>query len=134
VTGGRVALVRTLRSLLLAASASAVLASAAGAAGVLFGGDVAGLYRARPASIHITSDQNIVHIHWSSWGGPKAHAKGTLQFSVADHTAPVSLRIELSNIHKCGSRRQYLRLAYRDLSGPDRGHLSVIKYTCRSPF
>jgi hypothetical protein len=104
------------------------------AARVVFGGDVAGVYRERPVHIHITSDQNITRIGWSSWGGKSATGRGTMVFSRADRTPSAAVRLRLSHIQGCGKRRQYLRLRVTYVSKkPARERRSyTVRYTCRS--
>jgi hypothetical protein len=103
---------------------------------VFFGGDVAGLERQRPAFIHLTSDQNIRQIHWTSWGGAVARGRGTIVFSASDKVAPAPLRLELSRIRRCGKHLRYLRLRASDVSPRPRADSNnfVLRYTCRSPF
>lgn len=125
-------LVSPLAGLLVVFAASSAFASTP----VFFGGDVAGLYRQRPSFIHVTSDQNIRRIHWSSWGGGVARATATMFFSVSDGLPPAALRLKLTHIHRCGQRRQYLRLTVTFVTGTPPGAQSSynVDYTCGSPF
>lgn len=112
-----------------------VAAPAAAHRRVVFGGDVAGWFRPRPMSIHVTSDQNIENIKWSSWGRKRAHGTGTMVFSASDGLPPAPLALTLSRRHHCGKRRQYLKLRVSFVSGAPPGSSSSypIHYTCRSP-
>jgi hypothetical protein len=118
------------------APATAGVAVAAGAGTVLFGGDVFGSYRAKPSRIHIASNENLINISWSTWGRPTASAKGTLALSPASGGNRIPVRIELRTIKTCrigkgkGTRLVYTRLKFRELAGADKGHLSVVDYTC----
>jgi hypothetical protein len=96
---------------------------------VLFGGDVAGWVRQRPATIHITSDQNIRKIRWTNWGGSTATGAGTLVFSASDMVSPTPVQLTLSRVRRCGKRLRYLRLRI----APKNASVDVIDYTCRSP-
>lgn len=123
------------RALAIALPALALGASAAAGA-VVFGGDVAGSYRARPSFIHLTSDQNIRSIKWSTWGGRTARGTGTIVFSVSDRLPPAPLRLRLTRVRRCGRRAQYTSLVatYVRTPPPGGGHSFSVRYGCRSPF
>jgi hypothetical protein len=108
-------------------------AVASASAPVYFGGDVAGLVRQRPSSIHITSDENLKHIHWRTWGGKAARGHGTAVFSASDGLAPKAVTLTLSDVHHCGKRLRYLRLAVRYAVSNSGNHTDTLTYTCQSP-
>ncbi|MGI8921722.1 MAG: hypothetical protein ACR2HD_08665 [Solirubrobacteraceae bacterium] len=116
-------------------SACLTTATALAASPIYFGGDVSGLSRQRPANIHITSDENINHIHWSSWGETFARAHGTVVFSASDGLPPAPVRLRLSKVRRCGTRLQYLRLVIFFTGTPPQGppQPSVVTYSCKSP-
>jgi hypothetical protein len=107
-------------------------ASASGSPRVYFSGDVAGLLRQRPHYIHLTSDQNIRQISWSTWGGISAHGQGTMIFSAADNLPPAPLRLILFHRTTCGRHLQYLYLRVTYASGKPPGERSsyVVHYSC----
>jgi hypothetical protein len=127
---------RTLKLTSIAAVVSLVAVSTAAGTTIVFGGDVFGSYRVKPSSIHIVSNENLIKIKWSTWGGPTAKAKGTLKLSPATGGDAIPVRIELSKIRVCGKRHQYLRLKFRELANSHAGHagqVETIDYTCSSP-
>jgi hypothetical protein len=124
-------LIRPANSLAVAAAFVALSAPVAGAREpVYFGGDVAGLVRMRPSFIHMTSDENLRKIKWSSWGGARASGAGTAVFSASDGVPPSPVSLRLSNRHRCGGKLRYLTLRI----APRIAEVSVVRYTCRSPF
>lgn len=100
---------------------------------VYFGGDVAGFLRQRPHTIHITSDQNIRRVAWSTWGGASAHGTGTMVFSAADNVPPAPLRLVLFHVTTCGRHLQYLYLRVTYAAGKPPGERSsyLIHYSCQ---
>lgn len=96
---------------------------------VLFGGDVAGWVRERPATIHLTSDENIRKIRWTSWGGRTAKGSGTIVFSPSDMSPPNAVTLTLSRVARCGKQLRYLRMRL----APRNANIDVIDYTCTSP-
>jgi hypothetical protein len=120
--------------LLIVASAVGVRGPAAALASqpVYFGGDVAGLIRQRPSSIHVTSDQNFTRIHWKTWGGRTAQGRGTAVFSASDSIPATPVALTLSDVRRCGKRLRYLRLRVAYGSRTAR-RTDTISYTCRSP-
>lgn len=105
---------------------------------VYFSGDVAGLVRQQPTTIHLTSDQNVKNIHWRSWGGTEASGKGTEYFGRADGLPPASVNLTLSDARKCGASERYLSLHVTFVgraSGTPVGPSNErVAYTCHSPF
>ena len=123
-------------SIVIGALVASIAEAAFARPAIYFGGDIGGFYRQRPRYIHITSDQNIRQINWTSWGGETANGHGTVHFSVSDNLPPAGVRLRLGRITTCGKRRQYLSLRVSYIYGkpPYERQSYAVRYTCRSPF
>lgn len=108
------------RSVPLAGLATALIAGAAAAATPVFvsinaGG---GTLRIRPSRIHLLSNENLLDLHWQSWGGATATAAGKDHgnFPSPGHRATNPVRVEATSRHRCGSRLVYtaIRVHFTD--------------------
>jgi hypothetical protein len=75
--------------------------------------------RARPAAIHLVSNDGLEHLRWSSWGGSIARGSGVDDANNPDpgHAAVNAVRVELVSRKRCGSLLVYTAIRLRFTRG-----------------
>lgn len=94
------------------------------------------MLRVKPSSIHLVSNENLLGLHWSSWGGAKANGSGT------DHSngpspgrsASNPVRVTLRDRRQCGAHLVYTTVAIHFTRGiPYAGEKRDIDYAYGCP-
>jgi hypothetical protein len=92
--------------------------------------------RRRPRAMHLVSNENLVRIRWSSWGGPAATGRAT---SVANapspgHRSRNPVRVRLSGRRSCDGVRVYTSVRVSFTRGvPYHGQPWAVRYRFDCP-
>lgn len=118
--------------------ASALLAGTAGAARSVFVSINAGgsVLRIKPASIHLVSNENLLGLHWRSWGGGTGTGVGRDHANSPSpgHSATNPVRVEATQRRTCKSRLVYTTVRVTFTKGvPYAGQPRVTKYAYGCP-
>ena len=92
---------------------------------------------ARPASIHLVSNENLSDLRWTSWGGQSAAATGIDHGNLpsSGHRARNPVRVQATDRRRCGSKLVYTTIRVHFIKGvPYTGqpHRTTYAYGCPS--
>jgi hypothetical protein len=92
--------------------------------------------RVKPSSIHLISNENLLGLRWSSWGGPTAHGTGTDHSNgpAPGRSSSNAARVTLRDRRQCGSHLVYTTVAIHFTHGiPYAGEKRDIDYAYGCP-